>query len=109
MKAEIYKIFETRNLALKDLKQIDLTEFSSKRTIECAVGIDIKGFYTIVFIRSAKSRFLKKEFEDIAQICSQIETKLGLKIKKRVIFYSSQICSKTKNLIEESGWKHDTM
>lgn len=109
MRAEIYKIFETHNIALKNLKEIDLREFSSKRTLECDLGIDVKGFYTIVFIRSAKSRFLRKEFEQISQICSQVEAKFDVKIKKRVIFYSSQICSKTENLIKESGWKYDAM
>lgn len=109
MSSEIYKIFEAHNLVLKDLKQIDLSEFSKKKTLKSAIGIDTKGFYTIVFIREAKSRFLKKEFEDIVEICQKIEEKLGLKIKKRVIFYGSQICSKTQNLIKESGWKYDAV
>lgn len=109
MSSEIYKIFEAHNLVLKDLKQIDLSEFSKKKTLKSAIGIDTKGFYTIVFIREAKSRFLKKEFEDIVKICRKIEEKLGLKIKKRVIFYGSQICSKTQNLIKESGWKYDAV
>ncbi|MDO5046324.1 hypothetical protein [Campylobacter sp.] len=109
MRAEIYKIFEAYNIALKDLKEVDLSEFSGKRTLKCVVGVDIKGFYTIVFIRSAKSRFLKKEFEDIVQIYSKIQTKLGINIKKPIIFYTSEICSKTKNLMQELGWKHDTV
>lgn len=109
MRSEIYKIFQARNIALRDLKEIDLNKFTTKRTLECIIGIDIKGFYNIVFIRSAKSRFLKKEFENILEIRSKIQADLGISFKKQTIFYSSEICSKTKKLMEEAGFKYDFM
>lgn len=107
MKDRVYQILETHDIALRELKHIDISKFSSKRTLSCVTGIDVKGFYNIIFIRDAKSRFLKKEFETILEIYSKIRAELGINFKKQMIFYSSDICSKTQNLMEETGFKYD--
>ena len=109
MRADVYKIFENKKIVLKDLKEIDLKEFTKKITLRCFEGIDAKGFYNIIFIREAKSRFLKNEFEDILKIYSAIEAKLKINFKKRTLFYNSDICSKTRTLMEEANFKYDFM
>lgn len=106
MRARIYKIFEDKKIVLKDLKEIDLSKFTNKRTINCASGVDLKGFYTLVFIREAKSRFLKKEFDEILEIYSKIQADLEINFKKKTIFYSSPICSKAQNLMKENGFNY---
>ncbi|QCD53069.1 hypothetical protein [Campylobacter sp. RM16192] len=107
MKAEIYKFFEDKKIVLKNLKEIDLSKFTKKRTLVCTIGIDIKDFYNIVFIREAKSRFLKKEFEEILEIYSKIQADLQINFKKKTIFYSSSICSKTQISMKENGFSYD--
>lgn len=109
MRDEIYQIFQAHNIVLKNLRWIDVSEFSKKRTLKFAVGVDLKGFYTMVVLRFAKARFLIKELEDIRQIYEQIEINLDTKIKKSIILYNSEICSKTQKALKDMGWKYDTL
>lgn len=105
MEKEICKLFEDKKILLKNLKDIDLSKFTKKRTYKCYYGVDTKSFYTIVLIRNAKSRFLLKEFEFIEELHFQICIQTGVNIKKLVCFYNSDICSKTLNAFKQKGWK----
>ena len=86
------------------ITHVKTSEFTKKRSLEAFFGVDTKNFYEIVFLRSAKSRLLLKEASEINEICTKFEEKLQTKIKKRVIFYNSQICSKSLNYFKEEGW-----
>ena len=105
-KQEIYQVLEAKKIILKNLSWIKLDKFTKKKTL---TGVDMKGFYTLLFFRSAKARFLSKEFEAIDEIAGKIAEQTGVNFKKKAIFYSSDICSKTANLMKENGYKHDFM
>lgn len=109
MKQEIYKVLEYKKIVLKNLQQIELCKFSKKRILAAIIGVDRDGFYNLIFFRNSKSRFLKKEFEDIESISEKIIVDIDINIKKKTIFYNSDICSKTIKSLQESGWKYDTM
>lgn len=103
MNQKIWELFEAKKILLRDLKRLDLSEFTKKRSLEAFFGVDTKNFYEIV-LRSAKSRLLVKEASEIDEICAKFEEKFQTKIKKRVIFYNSQICSKSLKYFKEQGW-----
>ena len=105
MNPKIWPLFEARKILLKDLKSVDLGEFCKRRTLSAYLGVDIKGFYEIVFLREAKSRLLLKEAHEIDEICAKIEQKFQTAIKKRVLFYSSEICSKSLEMLKQNGWR----
>ena len=88
---------------------MELDKFTKKKTLAALTGVNMKGFYTLLFFRSAKARFLSKEFETINEIADKIAEQTGVNFKKKAIFYSSDICSKTANLMKENGYKHDSM
>ena len=108
-KQEIYQVLEAKKIILKNLSWIKLDKFTKKKTLDALTGVDMKGFYTLLFFRSAKARFLSKEFEAIDEIAGNIAEQTGVNFKKKAIFYSSDICSKTVNLMKENGYKHDFM
>lgn len=108
-KQEIYQVLEAKKIILKNLSWIKLDKFTKKKTLDALTGVDMKGFYTLLFFRSAKARFLSKEFEAIDEIVGKIAEQTGVNFKKKAIFYSSDICSKTANLMKENGYKHDSM
>ncbi len=108
-KQEIYQVLEAKKIVLKNLSWTQLDKFTKKKTLAALMGIDMKGFYTLLFFRSAKARFLSKEFEAIDEIASKIAEQTGINFKKKAIFYSSDICSKTVNLMKENGYKYDSM
>ena len=108
-KQEIYQVLEAKKIILKNLSWVELDKFTKKKTLVALTGVDMKGFYMLLFFRSAKARFLSKEFEAIDEIAGKIAEQTGVNFKKKAIFYSSDICSKTANLMKENGYKHDSM
>ncbi|MGG7049130.1 MULTISPECIES: hypothetical protein [unclassified Campylobacter] len=105
MDTQILKLFESKKIFLKDLKNLDVSEFSRSKTLKIFFGVDLKGFYTIVFFRFAKSRLLKKESQALNELCTKFEAKFDTAIKKRILFYSSPACSKALDELTSSGWK----
>ena len=108
-KQEIYQVLEAKKIILKNISWVELDKFTKKKTLVALTGVDIKGFYMLLFFRSAKARFLSKEFEAIDEIASKIAEQTGANFKKKAIFYSSDVCSKTTSLMKENGYKHDSM
>ena len=109
MNEKIYRVLADKGIALKNPQRPELDKFTKKKTLDALTGVDMKGFYTLLFFRSAKARFLSKEFEAIDEIAGNIAEQTGVNFKKKAIFYSSDICSKTANLMKENGYKHDFM
>lgn len=109
MKDKIYQVLAQNNIALKNLQWLELGKITSKKTLVAVVGVDSKSNYWLLFFRFAKARFLQKEFLEILQIANKINENLEINIKKHRIFYLSEVCSKTLNLMKENGYKNDTM
>lgn len=105
MDKEIIKLFVQRKILLRNLQDIDLNGVTNKRCYKCYLGIDLKGFYTILIIRNAKSKFLAKEFDILKEIYAFICKNTGINVKKLIFFYNSEICSKVLRLFKENGWK----
>lgn len=105
MSEKIFSLLGERKLLLNGFEQISLANFTRSRTLKAYLGVDMKQFYTLVFLREAKSRLLAKEASVLNEICAQIELAREHAIKKRVLFFDSQICSKARTKLEDGGWK----
>ncbi|MBR8462419.1 hypothetical protein KDD93_00900 [Campylobacter sp. faydin G-24] len=105
MNKRLCELFEKRQILLKNLQNLDVSEFSKKRSLALYFGVDTKSFYTLVCVRDAKSRLLLKEALKIDEICQKCEVKFNTTIKKRVLFYNSQICSKSLEILNKNGWR----
>ncbi len=97
--------FATHNILLKNLVILQTSEFCKKRGLVLFFGVNVKGFYTLVLWREAKSRLVVKEFLELEEICRAVEAKMEFSIKKRICFYKSAICSKVVKSAKESGFK----
>lgn len=100
----IYELLNSQNILLPKLSALDISSLSSKRTLKAWLGVDTKEYYTLIFLRSAKARLLKKEADELSELSSLIATKQGHAIKKIVLFYHSQACSKAIKSLKELGW-----
>lgn len=105
MSSQIYELFKARKIFLKNLQCVDLAEICKKRSIKAYFGVRLDEFYELILIRNAKSRLLKKEVEELNEICGKIEAKFQTAIKKRTLFYNSQICSKSLEFLKANGWR----
>lgn len=101
MDKKISELFLARKILCKNIEII--LDFQNLKTYKIFLAVDMKNFYNLIFIRSAKSRFLTKDAQKVLEICQKIEEKREIKIKKRTLFYSSSLCSKAKALLQ--NWK----
>lgn len=101
----IYELLNSNKILLPKLGAIDISGITKKRTIKAWLGVDTKDFYTLIIIRQSKSRLLSKEAIEIEQLRQQISTQKGHAIKKVVLFYSSQACSKALELLSQNQFK----
>lgn len=106
MDKKFYDFLSKNRILLRDLKDLDITPFTKKRSIKALLGVDLKSFYTIIFIRNAKSKFLSKELFLINDIYKNICSATGINIKKVKLFNNGTICSKTRNNLKIIGWKY---
>ncbi|ANE36162.1 hypothetical protein CIG11343_1148 [Campylobacter iguaniorum] len=103
MDNQISEIFSLNKILLRNLKTLDFSEFSKKRNYQLFLGIDTNSFYTLVFLRTAKSKVFNKEIGDLATVCKEIENKFDTLIKRRILIYNSQICQKV--ISANKDWK----
>lgn len=101
----IYKLLSQNSILLPKLAQLELKNFSKKRTLKAYLGVDMKDYYTLIFLRTANGRLLQKEASELEQISSKIQLEKGYSIKKHILFYSSQACSKALAKLKQEGYK----
>lgn len=94
MDNRVCNIFNQHKILLKNLKTLDIKEFSKKRNYQLYLGVDSSGFYNLLFFRESKSRFVNKELEELKKISQLVKSKFDINIVKFGLFYSSAICSK---------------
>ncbi|GEM_PF-147085 len=94
--------FSKHRILLRNLQILSVGEFSKKRNLKLFFGVDMSRFYTLVFWREAKSKFLLKDMAEYERIAGLCEAKFECKIKKRICFYTGAVCGK---VLRTQGWK----
>ena len=89
----------------KKFTNLDMKNYTKKRTIRGFFGVDLNGYNTLIYLCSSKSKILKKDAQDFVNLDLQIQKGLEKVVKKHILFYSSDICSKSLKLFKESGFK----
>ena len=102
---EIVEKMNAKNILCKSLHRIIPKEIGSRKKIEIYLGVNLKGFYCLIFKLKKKSRVLQKEAKELMLLHEKIETYKETKIVKKYIWIDAPLCSKAKVLLEENGWK----
>ena len=99
--------FNEKNILFKAIEAIEPKALQSRKKIEIytATGID-KNYYAI-FILNAKSRFIKKNAEELITLCSKLAEYKEHNFKKKILLISSPLCSKAKEFLKVNGWSVD--
>lgn len=102
---ELTHYFNEKNILFKEIQTIEPKELHSRKKIKifCATGID-KNYYAI-FIIDSKSRFLKKNGQELIELCGKLANLQGHNFKKKILLISSPLCSKAKEFLKQNGWK----
>ncbi len=102
---EIVEYLQEKNLIFKSLKEISPKELGSRKKIELYLGVNLKGYYSLVMHVEKKSRVLRKEAGELMILHEKLEKYIDSKITKKYIIIKAPLCSKAKSLLEEYGWK----
>ncbi len=102
---EIIEYLQQRSLIFKSFKPIAPKELGSRKKVDIYLGVDLRGYYTIVMVLQKKSRVLKKEAEELMALHEVLERYIDTKITKKFILIKAPLCSKAKALLQEYGWK----
>jgi len=102
---EIVEYLQKKNIIFKSLKEITPKELGSRKKIELYLGIDLKGYYTLVMQVEKKSRVLRKEAGELMVLHEKLEKYIDSKITKKYIRIKAPLCSHAKAMLEEHGWR----
>ncbi len=98
---------EKKDIIFKDLNEISPKELNSRKKIGIYSGTTVEKEYVAIFIYDAKSRFIRKNVEDLEKMFDTLVEYKGHNFRKKFLLISSPLCSKAKKTLEENKWSVD--
>ena len=105
MQKQVLELLLSKGFVFKKFTNLDMKKYTKKRTIQGFFGVDLEGYNTLVYMINSKSKILKKDAEYIFNLDVLIQKDLEKTVKKHILFYNSDICSKSIKLLKESSFK----
>ncbi len=102
---QFVEILLSKNLIFKKLEPIDLKALGTRKKITIYQGVDLHSNYVAIFYIVQKSRFLRKNADDIESIFEKLKLLQDHNFKKKILLYDMPFCSKAKALMKERGWR----
>lgn len=96
--------FMNKNILFKDIKEILPKDLGSRKKIVIYVATSIKGQYYAIFIIESKSRFIRKNAQDLIELCDKLALYLNHNFKKKELLIKSPLCSKAKTFLKNQGF-----
>ena len=101
---EITNYYQNKDIIFKDFKEIEPKELGSRKKITIYAATSVEKNYYAIFIVDAKSRFIRKNANDLIELCEILAKYLDHNFKKKELLISSPLCSKAKTFLKENGW-----
>lgn len=102
---ELTGYFLKKNILFKNIKQIDIKKLNSRKKMEIYTATSTKREFYCIFISNAKSRFLRRNAEELYLLHDSLVYFTGNNFKKKILLISSPLCSKAKEYLEENNWR----
>ena len=102
---EITKYYLNKEILFKEINEISPKELKSRKKIKIYVATSTNKDYYSIFIVDSKSRFIRKNAEELMLLQSQLSQYVGHNFKKKELIISSPLCSKAKKLLEDNKWR----
>jgi hypothetical protein len=101
---ELVNVLLKKNYIYKSLKEIDKKTLDSRKKIDIYEGVDTNSYYASIFILVQKSRFLRKNADDLEMLFEKLKVVQDHNYKKKILIYQMPLCGKAKVQMKESGW-----
>ncbi len=102
---EFVELLLSKDMIYRKLHKIDNKKLHTRKKIKIYEGVDLKSNYVAIFYLVQKSRFLRKNAQQIEELFEKLKILQDHNFKKKVFLYEMPICSKAKTLLKERGWK----
>ncbi len=101
---ELTSYYTNKNILFKDIQKVEPKELGSRKKIEIYSATCVDSKYYAIFKIDAKSRFLKKNAEDLMLLEDKLASYLGHNFKKKEVIINSPLCSKAKQYLKDNKW-----
>lgn len=96
---------ENENIIFKDLNEVLPKDLNSRKKIKIYCGTSIEKEYIAIFIVDLKSRFLRKNGNDLEELFESLKSFKEHNFKRKYLLISSPLCSKAKAMLEDLNWR----
>ena len=101
---ELTTYFTNKNILFKEIKSISPKDLNSRKKIEIYASTTIDSKFYAIFIVDSKSRFIRKNADDLMELCEKLASYLGHNFKKKELLIKSPLCSKAKEYLKQNDW-----
>ena len=101
---DLTKYFLDKDILFKEIKEVVPKELGSRKKIAIFVATAVSKDYYAIFILDGKSRFIRKNAEDLIELCEKLANFEEHNFKKKELLISSPLCSKAKKFLKENKW-----
>jgi len=102
---DITKYYLEKEILFKQIEEVNPKELKSRKKIRIFVATSINRDYYAIFIIDSKSRFIRKNAEDLMKMETLLADYKEHNFKKKELIISSALCSKAKKLLEDNKWR----
>jgi hypothetical protein len=101
---ELTNYFLKKDILFKEIKEVSPKDLGSRKKIDIFIATSIKKEFYAIFIVDAKSRFIRKNAEDLLMLYEKLIEHVEHNFKKKELLISSPLCSKAKKFLEDNKW-----
>jgi len=102
---ELTGYYTNKDVIFKEITKIEPKQLGSRKKIEIYAATSVDSQYYGIFIINAKSRFLRKNADELMTMCDQLTTFVEHNFKRKELLISSPLCSKAKAYLKDNSWK----
>jgi len=102
---DITGYFLEKNILFKKIEKINIKDLGSRKKIGIFTATSVKREYYAIFLVDAKSRFIRKNANELMLLCDNLASFKEHNFKRKILLISSPLCSKSKQYLEENDWR----
>ncbi|MFV0562553.1 hypothetical protein [Malaciobacter mytili] len=102
---ELTTYYTKKNILFKNISLIEPKVLGSRKKIEIYTATDIKSSYWAIFKIDTKSRFIRKNAQELLELYEKLKEYKDHNFKYKELVITSPLCSKAKTFLQENDWR----
>lgn len=101
---ELTNYYTNKDILFKEIEKIEPKTLASRKKMDIYSATSVDSKYYAIFKIDAKSRFLRKNADELMALCEKLASYKEHNFKKKELIISSPLCSKAKKYLKENSW-----